>query len=48
LWLSIDKNKNGFRMVAFNWLRMLDNPDILFRFDVVEVIITDDSKPRWN
>src|SRR5215467_16134945 len=28
------------------WLRMLDNPDILFRFDVVEVIITDDRKPR--
>src|SRR2546429_3021320 len=28
------------------WLRMLDNPDILFRFDVVEVIITDDAKPR--
>jgi putative endonuclease len=28
------------------WLRMLDNPDILFRFDVVEVVITDDAKPR--
>src|SRR5437762_12573750 len=28
------------------WLRMLDNPDILFRFDVVEVIIADDAKPR--
>ena len=25
---------------------MLDNPDILFRFDVVEVIITDGVKPR--
>jgi putative endonuclease len=31
---------------ALAWLRMLDNPDILFRFDVVEVIITDDVKPR--
>jgi putative endonuclease len=31
---------------ALAWLRMLDNPDILFRFDVVEVIIADDSKPR--
>src|SRR6266496_3605477 len=31
---------------ALAWLRMLDNPDILFRFDVVEVIITDDAKPR--
>jgi putative endonuclease len=31
---------------ALAWLRMLDNPDILFRFDVVEVIVTDDAKPR--
>src|SRR5216117_2626837 len=31
---------------ALNWLRMLDNPDILFRFDVVEVIIADDGKAR--
>ena len=28
------------------WLRMLNNPDILFRFDVVEVIIPEDAKPR--
>jgi putative endonuclease len=28
------------------WLRMLDNPDILFRFDVVEVLITQDAKPQ--
>jgi putative endonuclease len=28
------------------WLRLLDNPDILFRFDVIEVIIADDAKPR--
>jgi putative endonuclease len=28
------------------WLRMLDNPDILFRFDVVEILIGDDSEPR--
>src|SRR6478752_10614067 len=31
---------------ALAWLRMLDNPDILFRFDVVEVIIVNDVKPR--
>jgi putative endonuclease len=31
---------------ALAWLRMLDNPDILFRFDVVEVIIVDEAKPR--
>ncbi len=31
---------------GLNWLRMLDNPDILFRFDVVEVIIAEDASPR--
>jgi putative endonuclease len=33
---------------ALAWLRMLDNPDILFRFDVVEVVIADDAKPRME
>jgi putative endonuclease len=28
------------------WLRLLDDPDILFRFDVVEVIIADEAEPR--
>jgi len=28
------------------WLRLLDDPDILFRFDVVEVIIAEGEKPR--
>jgi len=28
------------------WLRLLDNPDILFRFDVVEVIIGENAQPR--
>ena len=31
---------------ALAWLRMLDNPDILFRFDVVEVVIRDGAAPR--
>src|SRR5436309_7160286 len=31
---------------ALNWLRMLDNPDIFFRFDVVEVLVTEDDAPR--
>jgi putative endonuclease len=31
---------------ALAWLRMLDNPDILFRFDVVEVMMTDGSEPK--
>jgi putative endonuclease len=31
---------------ALAWLRMLDNPDILFRFDVVEILIAGDAKPH--
>jgi len=31
---------------ALAWLRMLDNPDILFRFDVVEVVMAKDFEPR--
>ncbi len=30
---------------ALAWLRLLDNPDILFRFDVVEVVVTE-NQPR--
>jgi len=28
------------------WLRLLGNPDVLFRFDVVEVIIAEGTDPR--
>lgn len=31
---------------ALAWLRMLDNPDILFRFDFVEVVMTEGAGPR--
>jgi putative endonuclease len=31
---------------ALTWLRMLDNPEISFRFDVVEVVVTQNEKPR--
>jgi putative endonuclease len=31
---------------GLSWLRLLDNPDILFRFDVVEVLLADERKPR--
>ena len=31
---------------ALAWLRMLDNPDILFRFDVVEVLMPEQGRPR--
>jgi putative endonuclease len=28
------------------WLRLLDDPDILFRFDVVEVLMAEGAAPR--
>jgi putative endonuclease len=28
------------------WLRLLHDPDILFRFDVVEVILAKEAEPR--
>jgi putative endonuclease len=28
------------------WLRLLDNPDIVFRFDVVEVLLPDEGSPQ--
>ena len=31
---------------ALAWLRMLDNPEILFRFDVVEVVFVEELKPH--
>lgn len=31
---------------ALAWLRLLGNPDILFRFDVVEVVMTQNRSPR--
>ena len=44
---AVDKEKQKrVSRGGLNWLRMLDNPDILFRFDVVEVIIAEDASPR--
>lgn len=31
---------------ALAWLQLLDNPDILFRFDVVEVVTPPGAAPR--
>lgn len=33
---------------AVAWLQLLDNPDILSRFDVVEIVLTEDAKPRFE
>lgn len=40
-----DKQKRVARG-GLAWLRLLDNPDILFRFDVVEIIIGDAAEPQ--
>jgi putative endonuclease len=31
---------------ALAWLRLLGNPDVLFRFDVVEIVIAESAPPR--
>jgi putative endonuclease len=31
---------------ALAWLRLLDNPDILFRFDAVEVVMRESEQPQ--
>lgn len=33
---------------ALEWLRQLDHPDVLFRFDIVEVMLTDGEVPDIN
>src|ERR1700704_7140782 len=46
---SVDRDKQ--RRIArggLAWLRLLDDPDILFRFDVVEVIIAEGKQPRFE
>src|ERR1043166_4139849 len=40
-----DKRKRVARG-GLAWLRLLDEPDILFRFDVVEVIVAEGAEPR--
>jgi putative endonuclease len=44
---SVNREKrNRIARGGLAWLRLLDDPDILFRFDVVEVIIAEDAEPR--
>src|SRR3954449_4826178 len=38
--------RNRISRGGLAWLRLLDDPDILFRFDVVEVIVAEDAEPR--
>jgi putative endonuclease len=44
---AIDRDKrNRVSRGGLAWLRLLGDPDILFRFDVVEVILADKAPPR--
>src|SRR5687768_3019390 len=44
---AVDRNKQKrIARGGLAWLRLLDNPDILFRFDVVEVIVAEGAPPR--
>lgn len=44
---AIDRDKRKrISRGGLAWLRLLGNPDILFRFDVVEVIIAEGAQPR--
>jgi putative endonuclease len=46
---AVDRNKQKrIARGGLAWLRLLDNPDILFRFDVVEVLIVEDAQPRFE
>src|SRR5438874_8490738 len=40
------EKRNRIARGGLAWLRLLDDPDILFRFDVVEVVIGEDAEPR--
>jgi putative endonuclease len=40
------EKQNRISRGGLAWLRLLDDPDILFRFDVVEVIIAEGAEPR--
>ena len=40
------EKRNRIARGGLAWLRLLDDPDILFRFDVVEVIIAEGAEPR--
>jgi putative endonuclease len=44
---AIDRDKRKrLSRGGLAWLRLLNDPDILFRFDVVEVIIAEGAEPR--
>jgi putative endonuclease len=48
---AVAVNKGKQRLItrgAMAWMRMLDYPDINFRFDIVEVLASDGEVPEMN
>lgn len=46
---AVDKKKQTLIVRgALEWLRLLDHPDLLFRFDVVEVLLRDGEVAEIN
>ena len=44
---AVDRQKQmGVSKGGLAWLRLLDNPDIVFRFDVVEVLLPEEGDPH--
>jgi putative endonuclease len=44
---AVDREKRArLSRGGLAWLRLLGDPEILFRFDVVEVIIAEGAEPR--
>lgn len=45
---AVDQKKRKLiQRGALSWLRLLKNPDVTFRFDVVEVIASKPPETRW-
>ncbi len=46
---AVNKDKQALiARGAMHWLRLLDHPDIHFRFDIAEVVLEDGELPRFN
>ena len=44
---AVDQDKERLIIQgAMDWLRLLDNRDIFFRFDVVEIVLPEDEPPK--
>ncbi|MBX9742393.1 MAG: YraN family protein [Chthoniobacterales bacterium] len=45
---AVDKKKRKLiQRGALSWLRLLKNPELTFRFDVIEVIASEPLETRW-